>query len=149
MNAIRTVLLVLVCAAAITGTIVLFGSDGAPFEEKDRFLAGTWRGPSPDGEIALELADDGRYALVVGTGGGVVHGVECGKWRYRGDSLQMRSKKHTSIADTLLLRHPGLRAGSVTRRGDDGLALTLLAANKSASHWDLRRATDHLMPLCD
>ena len=139
----------------MAGTLVFFGSDEAPFEEKDRFLAGTWSGPAPDGEITLELATDGRYALVTGSAGGAtVRSVECGKWRYRAGSLQMRSKKHASLANTLLLRQPGLRAGSVEHHAkDDRITLTLLAAKaggaNEAAHWDLSRREEHVLPLCD
>ena len=150
MNAVRTVLLVLVCAAAIAGTVIFFGSDGRPYEEKDRFVVGSWK----KGDLALELAEVGRYALVVGTSGAP---AECGKWRLVAGSLQMRAKKSAPVASTLLMTQPGFRAGTVehhpaTSGSPEELTLTLLTAKPgttAAVRWNLARTEEPLLQRCD
>ena len=145
MDAVRTAFLVLVCVLAIAGTAVFFGSGDAALTDEEKSIAGRWR----DGSVDLELADGGRYALVVGTGGGAA--VECGKWRVADGTLQMRAKQIPGIKSTLLMTQPGFRAGTFEIDGssvDLALQAALPGERSRPENWTLTRTTAGLMARC-
>lgn len=143
MDSVRTALLVVVCVLAIAGTALFFGADRSPLTPDEKLVAGHWSGDALD----LELGDTGRYALVAGTGGG----VECGKWRVEGGSLQMRAKSGATAGSTLLMTQPGLRAGTFVRDGDRldvSLQTALPGARSRPESWALRKADGALLDRC-
>jgi len=145
-DAVRTALLVVICVLAIGGTALFFGAARAPLTPDEVAIAGHWNGDAVD----LELGDTGRYALVVGTAGG----VECGKWRVEAGSLQMRAKSGapTSTSSVLLMTQPGLRAGTFALEAgelDLQLQTALPGARSRPEHWTLRKAEGTLLERCE
>lgn len=144
MESVRTALLVVICVLAVAGTALFFGADRPPLTGEEQVVAGHWS----DDAVELEFGDSGRYALVVGTGGG----VECGKWRVEGGTLQMRAKRGAKGGSTLLMTQPGLRAGTFVRNGDRldlSLQTALPGARSRPESWALRKAAGALLERCE
>lgn len=144
MDVVRSALLVVVCVLAIAGTALFFGAARPALTRDELAIAGHW---SDDAAVDLELGGTGLYALVVGTAGG----VECGKWRVEGGSLQMRAKSGAPRGSTLLMTQPGMRAGSFALTNgtlDVKLQTALPGARSRPENWTLRKAEGGLMSRC-
>ena len=167
MDVVRSALLVVVCVLAIGGTVLFFGSGPSERTPDETAITGRWSGDALDrarvaseeaeragqlgradrARIDLELGDAGRYALVVGTGGG----VECGKWRVDRGSLQMRAKNSAGMGSTLLMTQPGFRAGTFKHAGeqlDVSMQSALPGARSRAERWALTRSEGTLLAGC-
>ena len=135
--AVRTFLLIAVCALAIAGSVVFYGSPKGPVTD-DPTLIRTWRASGLSaGDALLELRESGDY--VIATTAGEL--AECGHWRSEGGSLHMRVRWSARGVESkpLLLWHPGLRSihlACADRRGETGDAPAA-----ACERWEL---TEHI-----